>query len=100
MNGDGIVNCADMAVIRAAFGIRAGQPGWDARADVITDGIIDVRDLAFVSQKLPVGAQCQEAFGGTMNTVLRMCALSLLSLAASAATIRIEPPSSLTSRVA
>ena len=97
VNGDGVVNCADMAVIRAAFGKRAGQPGWDARADVVTDGIIDIRDLAFVSQKLPVGTQCQEAFGGTMNTALRTFGVSLLSLAASAAAISIEPRSSLTS---
>lgn len=59
VNQDGVVNCADVAIVRAAFGKRTGQPGWDGRADVVVDGVIDVRDLAFVSQKLPVGTQCQ-----------------------------------------
>ena len=53
LNSDGIVNCADFAIVRGAFGKRAGQTGWDASADVVTDGIIDIRDLAFVSQMLP-----------------------------------------------
>ncbi len=58
LNNDGLVNCADIAIIRAAFGKRTGQPGFDARADVVKDGVIDVRDLAFVSQRLPVGTRC------------------------------------------
>ena len=53
LNNDGIVNCADFAIVRGAFGKRAGQTGWDARADVVADGMIDIRDLAFVSQMLP-----------------------------------------------
>ena len=52
------MNCADFAVIRGAFGKRAGQTGWNARADVVEDGLIDIRDLAFVSQALPAGTQC------------------------------------------
>jgi hypothetical protein len=59
VNGDGVVNCTDIAIVRAAFGTKTGQPRWDARADVVTDGVIDVRDLAFVSQRLPVGTRCQ-----------------------------------------
>jgi hypothetical protein len=59
VNGDGTVNCADIAIVRAAFGKRTGQPGWDARADVVADGVIDIRDLAFVSQKLPASMRCQ-----------------------------------------
>lgn len=58
VNGDGLVNCADFTVVRAAFGKSAGQPGWDPRADVVADSIIDIRDLAFVSQMLPAGTQC------------------------------------------
>ena len=59
VNGNGVVDCADIGIVRAAFGRQTGQPGWDARADVDTDGIIDVRDLVFVSQKLPAGTRCQ-----------------------------------------
>jgi hypothetical protein len=59
VTGDGVVDCADVSIVRAAFGRQTGQPGWDARADVDTDGIIDVRDLAFVSQRLPAGTRCR-----------------------------------------
>lgn len=59
VNGDGVVDCRDIATVKAALGKKAGQPGWDPRADIVTDGIIDVRDLAYVSQRLPVGTRCQ-----------------------------------------
>jgi hypothetical protein len=59
VNGDGVVACSDIAIIRSALGKRLGQQGFDARADVTLDGSIDVRDLAFVSQRLPVGTRCQ-----------------------------------------
>jgi CSLREA domain-containing protein len=58
VTGDGLVNCADLAVVRGAFGRRFGQPGFDARADTNDDGIVDIRDLAFVARQLPVGTQC------------------------------------------
>jgi hypothetical protein len=59
VNGDSVVNCADLAIIRASFGKSSGQPGFDLRADVVQDGVINVRDLAFVSQRLPPGTICQ-----------------------------------------
>jgi hypothetical protein len=59
VNDDDAVDCADVALIRASFGRRTGQAGFDRRADAIVDGIINVRDLAFVTQKLPVGTRCQ-----------------------------------------
>lgn len=58
VNSDGAVNCADLAIVKAAFGKRTGQPGFDARADVNGDGVVDIRDLSFVSQKLPAGTSC------------------------------------------
>ena len=58
VNGDGQINCADIAILKASFGKRTGQPGFDARADVNHDGIVDVRDLATVSQKLIPGTTC------------------------------------------
>ena len=57
-NGDGIVSCADVAVVRAAFGTRTGQPGFDARADFNNDGVINIRDLSFLSQRLVAGTRC------------------------------------------
>jgi hypothetical protein len=58
VNTDGVVDCADLGVIRAAFGKRIGQPGFDARADVVADGVIDARDLASVARRVPQGTVC------------------------------------------
>ncbi len=58
VNSDGVVDCADVALVKAAFGKRSGQPGFDLRADVVKDGVINTRDLAYVSQRLPKGTVC------------------------------------------
>jgi cytochrome c peroxidase len=58
LNGDGKVDCNDLEIVKLAFGKKTGQVGFDPRADVVPDGIIDVRDLAWVSQKLPAGTVC------------------------------------------
>lgn len=58
LDGDGTVTCADANIVKAAFGKKFGQPGFDARADVNKDGVVDVRDLAFVTQRLPIGTKC------------------------------------------
>jgi len=57
-NGDGMVDCADLAIVKAAMGKRLGQTGFDARADLVVNGVIDARDLAYVSQRLPKGTVC------------------------------------------
>jgi hypothetical protein len=59
LNGDGVVNCADLAIVKASFGRKSGQPGFDPRADVNGDGVVDVKDLAAVSQQLPAGTTCR-----------------------------------------
>jgi hypothetical protein len=56
--GDGVVNCKDIAIVKASFGKKRGQTGFDARADMNNDGIADVRDLAIVSRQLPTGTRC------------------------------------------
>ena len=58
VNGDGAVDCTDLAIIKALFGRTFGQAGFDPRADTNGDGIIDVRDLAFVAQHVSSGASC------------------------------------------
>ena len=58
VNQDGVVNCADIAIVKAAFGTRRGQSGFDARADVNNDGVVNILDLSYVSQHLPSGAVC------------------------------------------
>ena len=61
LNGDGVVDCHDAAIVRASLGLTAGQPGFDPRADINGDGIVDLRDLTLVSSLLAPGVQC--AFG-------------------------------------
>ena len=58
VNSDGVVDCADLAIVRASFGRRTGQPGFDARADVTKDGLVDARDLQFVTVRLAPGTSC------------------------------------------
>jgi hypothetical protein len=58
IDGDGTVGCSDMTIVRSALGKRLGPPGFDPRADVTLDRIVDVRDLVFVSQRLPAGTRC------------------------------------------
>jgi hypothetical protein len=57
-NGDGRIDCADARIVRASFGKRSGQAGFDSRADINADGVVDIRDLALVSQKLIPGTTC------------------------------------------
>lgn len=60
VNGDGVVNCADVAAIRAALGAKPGDPRFSARLDVVVDNVIDVRDLQFVAQRLAAGTVCTQ----------------------------------------
>jgi len=59
LNEDGVVSCLDMSIVRAAFGKRVGQPGFDPRADVNRDGLINISDLAYVLRHLPQATPCQ-----------------------------------------
>jgi hypothetical protein len=58
VNGDGQINCADLAIVKAHMGAKTGQPNYLPAADVNHDGVIDVRDLANVSQKMIPGTKC------------------------------------------
>ena len=58
LTGDGMVDCADVAVVRASLNKRAGQAGFDPRADVNGDGVVNIRDLNFILQRIPAGTVC------------------------------------------
>jgi Dockerin type I domain len=58
LNGDGLVGCDDLAVVKASFGKKVGQPGFDPRADVNGDGVVNVLDLSIVARQLPAGTTC------------------------------------------
>ena len=59
VNGDGVVNCADVAAVRASYGKSAGQAGYNPSADFNGDGFVNIQDLQFVVQHLPAGTSCQ-----------------------------------------
>jgi Dockerin type I domain/PASTA domain len=58
VNGDGAVNCADLAIVKASFGKRKGQAGFDPRADVNGDGVVSIVDLSTVARSVPLGTTC------------------------------------------
>jgi hypothetical protein len=60
LNGDGVVNCLDLDIVKASFGRRAGQPGFDPRADVNGDGVVNVLDLSAVSKLVAAGTSCPQ----------------------------------------
>ena len=57
-NGDGEVNCLDLYAVKAAFGKRTGQTGFNAGADLNHDGIVNALDLSIVSRAMPIGMVC------------------------------------------
>ena len=59
VNGDGLVNCADVSIVKSSFGKRTGQAGYNIAADLNSDGVVDIRDLFDVSHQLPAGSTCQ-----------------------------------------
>jgi len=59
VNTDGLVNCTDVSLLRASFGKRTGQPGFNLNADLNNDGVVDIRDLMVVTRQLPAGTTCQ-----------------------------------------
>jgi sugar lactone lactonase YvrE len=59
VNRDGVVDCDDLKSVQNALGTRQGQTGFDPQADLVTDGVIDVRDLVFVTQRMPAGTRCE-----------------------------------------
>ena len=66
VNGDGVVDCTDLNLVRASLGETAvpggylgetGVPGrYDPSADVVRDGIVDGRDVSILAQRKTLGA--------------------------------------------
>jgi hypothetical protein len=61
VDGNGIVDATDQAIVNTAMGTVPGVPGWDLRADIfpvtttyppVADNIIDLNDLALVTANL------------------------------------------------
>jgi len=60
LNGDGLVNCKDVALIKASFGKSVGQAGFDIRADVNGDGIVNNKDLAALRKLAHRELECED----------------------------------------
>jgi YD repeat-containing protein len=58
VNGDGKVDCSDLAIVKGSIGKRCGQAGFDSRADLNQDCVVDVRDFAAVTRQIPAGSRC------------------------------------------
>jgi streptogramin lyase len=58
VNGDGKIDCVDVSIVKSQIGMKTRQPGFDPRSDLNHDGIVDVRDLAIVTQALSAGTVC------------------------------------------
>lgn len=50
LNGDGVVDIRDVAIVSKAYGSFLGHPRWNPIADVNNDLYVDVRDVAMVSR--------------------------------------------------
>ena len=59
LNLNGTVDCVDLGIVKSSLGKRNGQDGYDLRADLDANGVIDVRDLAAFTKNLPAGTVCQ-----------------------------------------
>lgn len=58
VNGDGVVDCGDLALARLAVGSKVGDPRYNSRADFNGDGFVDVQDLAFIGRAVGSGTVC------------------------------------------
>ena len=60
LNGDSAMSCADVQIVRNAFGTRLGSSSrFNAWSDINADSVVDVRDLAMVTRQLPAGTVCR-----------------------------------------
>jgi Dockerin type I domain len=59
VNGDGVVNCADVSILKSSFGTHTGQAGFNIAADLNNDGTVNILDLFIVSRQLKAGTVCQ-----------------------------------------
>jgi len=59
VNKDGVVNCKDVNIVKAAFGTTKAAKNWNPEADLNNDGVVDINDLAIVLHHLPSGLVCQ-----------------------------------------
>jgi len=58
VNGDGVVNCTDLNLIKASLNKVWFEVGFNLQADINNDGVVNVKDLALAAKHLPAGTVC------------------------------------------
>jgi predicted aspartyl protease len=53
INGDGVIDWLDIGAFADAWLATTGTPNWNARADMVSDGIINFFDFAVLAQNWP-----------------------------------------------
>jgi PKD repeat protein len=64
LSNDGIVDNTDLNIIKASFGKRSGETGFNPLADTNNDGVVDLHDLFFIARR----------FGDSVQVLLRAIA--------------------------
>jgi hypothetical protein len=50
INGDGVIDDKDMALLQNAMYSKPGKPNWNPKCDLNGDGVVDTRDLAIAAK--------------------------------------------------
>jgi hypothetical protein len=50
LNGDGVVNMRDLAIVAHAWGSYQGSANWKPEADLNNDGVVNMLDIALIAQ--------------------------------------------------
>jgi hypothetical protein len=58
IESSGAATCAELQIVKAAFGSKLGQRTYNPQADVNADGVVNVLDLSIVARALPAGTTC------------------------------------------
>jgi hypothetical protein len=51
LNGDGVVDIADLTIVAKVFGCEKGLLGYDGKCDLDENGLIDIVDVSMVGQR-------------------------------------------------
>jgi hypothetical protein len=57
-NNDLVVNCSDLQIVRDNLGKHVGETGFDPRADVNGDGVVNWLDFLFIANQIPHWTSC------------------------------------------
>src|SRR5579872_2903890 len=79
--------CPDLAVVKTAFRTHRGHPRYNVHADLNSDGVIDLRDLAFAAKRCQVDRAVVKH-----ENASNLLAFSPSPLAAVTPTLSVAPP--------